>query len=171
MTRLQQVVENEGATFVDANLLHAETYCPQDADFGDGEHLNRDGATRFSQAFAGVLKALDAGQEVGFLSYSYADWDQYLASIHQISAVMSRLDVGDGGATTVTAQAYTGTDVQVEYRFALVAKDGATTLIQDWSSSDSCDVPQGSHGEVMVCARVVGSTVDYDRYCMQGLPH
>ena len=64
MARLQQVVEDEGATFVDANLLHAETYCPQDADFGDGEHLNRDGATRFSQAFAGMLKALDAGQDV-----------------------------------------------------------------------------------------------------------
>ena len=171
MARLQQVVEDEGATFVDANLLHAETYCPQDADFGDGEHLNRDGATRFSQAFAGMLKALDAGQDVRPLSYSYANWGQYLASIHQISAVVSRLDVGDGGAATVTAQAYTGTDVQVEYRFALVAKDGATTPIRDWSSSNSCDVPQGSRGEVMVCARLVGSTADFDRYCMQRLPH
>lgn len=169
MTRLQDVVKSEGATFVDANLLHADAYSPQDADFGDGEHLNRDGATRFSQAFAGVLKALDAGQDVGSLSYSYDTWDQYLASIHQISAVVSRLDTSGDGATTVTAQVYTGTDVQVEYRFLLVDKDGNTTVLQDWSGSDSCEVPQGSHGEVKVCARQVGSTTDYDRYCMQEL--
>ena len=171
MALLQQVTEQEGVAFVDANLLHAETYSPQDADFGDGEHLNHDGATRFSQAFAGVLQALDAGQDVGSLSYSYDSWNQYLASIHQISAVMSRLDVSDGGAATVTAQAYTGTDVQVEYRFLLVDKDGGTTVLQDWSSSDSCDVPRGSHGTVMVCARQAGSASDYERYCVQELPH
>lgn len=171
MALLQQVTEQEGVAFVDANLLHAETYSPQDADFGDGEHLNHDGATRFSQAFAGVLQALDAGQDVGSLSYSYDSWNQYLASIHQISAVMSRLDVSDGGAATVTAQTYTGTDVQVEYRFLLVDKDGGTTVLQDWSSSDSCDVPRGSHGTVMVCARQAGSASDYERYCVQELPH
>ena len=171
MARLQQLVEDEGATFVDANLLHAETYSPQDADFGDGEHLNRDGAARFSRAFATALQALDAGQDVSSLSHSYGHWDQYLASIRQISAVASRLDVGDGGDVTVTAQTYTGTDVQVEYRFLLVDKDDATTLIQDWSGSDSCNVPRGSRGRVMVCARQVGSTADYERYCMQGLPH
>lgn len=171
MSRLQQMVEAEGATFVDANMLHAETYSPQDGDFADGEHLNYAGATRFSQAFAGVLQALDSGQDVESLSYSYNDWDQYLASIHQISAVVSRLDTGDDGNAVVSAQAYTGTDVQVEYRFLLVGKDQSTTVLQDWSSSDSCDVPQGSHGDVMVCARQVGSTADYDRYCMQKLPH
>ena len=169
MSRLQRVVEQGGGTFVDANLLRSEAYSPLDADFGDGEHLNRTGATRFSQAFASVLQALDAGQDIGALSYSYDRWDQYLSSIKHLSAIVSRLDVGDDGTATVTAQAYTGTDVQVEYRFLLVGEDGGTTVLQDWSSADSCDVPQGSRGQVMVCARQVGSTADYERYCLQGL--
>ena len=171
MSRLQRVVEQGGGTFVDANLLRSEAYSPLDADFGDGEHLNRTGATRFSQAFASVLQALDAGQDIGALSYSYDRWDQYLSSIKHLSAIVSRLDVGDDGTATVTAQAYTGTDVQVEYRFLLVGEDGGTTVLQDWSSADSCDVPQGSRGQVMVCARQVGSTADYERYCLQGLAH
>ena len=169
MSRLQRVVEQGGGTFVDANLLRSEAYSPLDADFGDGEHLNRTGATRFSQAFASVLQALDAGQDIGALSYSYDRWDQYLSSIKHLSAIVSRLDVGDDGTATVTAQAYTGTDVQVEYRFLLVGEDGGTTVLRDWSSADSCDVPQGSRGQVMVCARQVGSTADYERYCLQGL--
>ena len=171
MALLRQVVERAGGTFLDANLAKGGWYETRDEDFYDGEHLNHDGATRFSQAFAGVLQALDAGQDVGTLSYSYDNWDQYLASIHQISAVVSRLDVDGGGSATVTAQTYTGTDVQVEYRFLLVDKDGGTTVLQDWSSSDSCDVPRGSHGTVMVCARQVGSASDYERYCVQELPH
>ncbi len=171
MSRLQQVVEKNGATFVDASLLRSEVYAPQDTDFGDGEHLNHDGATRFSQAFASILQGLDAGKDEGSLSYSYDHWDQYLASIHQISAVVSRLDVGDNGSATVTAQAYTGTDVQVEYQFLLVGEDGNKTVIQDWGSSDSCEVPDGARGQVMVCARQVGSTADYERYCMQRMPH
>ncbi len=171
MELLQDVAEAQGATFVDANLLHADVYSPQDADFGDGEHLNHAGATRFSQEFASLLRALDEGQNVGSLSYSYDGWDQYLASIRQISAVVSRLDVSSDGTATVTAQSYTGTDVQVEYRFLLMGEDGSMTVLQDWGSSDSCEVPEGSRGRVTVCARQVGSTADYDRYCMQGLAH
>ena len=89
MSRLQRVVEQGGGTFVDANLLRSEAYSPLDADFGDGEHLNRTGATRFSQAFASVLQALDAGQDIGALSYSYDRWDQYLSSIKHLSAIVS----------------------------------------------------------------------------------
>jgi hypothetical protein len=69
--------------------------------------------------------------------------------------------------------AYTGSNVQVEYRFSLVAEDGSTTVIQDWSASDTCaipedEIPEGS-SQVEVCARQVGTAVGYERYCMQDI--
>ena len=172
MSRLQQVVEQAGGTFLDANLAKGGWYEPRDTDFYDGEHLNHDGATSFSQAFAGALQVLDAGGSTSDLTYSYDQWDNYLASIDEISAVISTSYLEDNN-TVVSAIAYTGSNVQVEYRFSLVAEDGSTTVIQDWSASDTCaipedEIPEGS-SQVEVCVRQVGSTVGYDRYCMQDI--
>ena len=172
MSRLQQVVEQAGGTFLDANLAKGGWYEPRETDFYDGEHLNHDGAARFSQAFASALRALDAGGSTSILTYSYDQWDQYLASIDDISAVTSTSCMEDNN-TVVKATAYTGSNVQVEYRFSLVAADGTTTLLQDWSTSDTCSIPQDElpegSSEVEVCVRKVGTTVGYERYCMQDI--
>jgi hypothetical protein len=172
MSRLQQVVEQVGGTFLDANLAKGGWYEPHETDFYDGEHLNHDGAARFSQAFASALQALDAGGSTSILTYSYDQWDQYLASIDDISAVTSTSCMEDNN-TVVKATAYTGSNVQVEYRFSLVAADGTTTLLQDWSTSDTCSIPQDElpegSSEVEVCVRKVGTTVGYERYCMQDI--
>lgn len=172
MSRLQQVVEQAGGTFLDANLAKGGWYEPRETDFYDGEHLNHDGAARFSQAFASALQALDAGGSTSILTYSYDQWDQYLASIDDISAVTSTSCMEDNN-TVVKATAYTGSNVQVEYRFSLVAADGTTTLLQDWSTSDTCSIPQDElpegSSEVEVCVRKVGTTVGYERYCMQDI--
>lgn len=172
MLRLQQVVERAGGTFLDANLAKGGWYETRDEDFYDGEHLNHNGATRFSQAFASALQALDAGGSTSSLTYSYDQWDQYLASIDNISAVTSTSYMEDNN-TVVNAIAYAGSNVPVEYRFSLVADDGTTTLLQDWSTSDTCTIPQDkiSEGssEVEVCVRKAGTTVGYERYCMQDI--
>lgn len=172
MSRLQQVVEQAGGAFLDANLAKGGWYEPRETDFYDGEHLNHDGAARFSQAFASALQALDAGGSTSILTYSYDQWDQYLASIDDISAVTSTSCMEDNN-TVVKATAYTGSNVQVEYRFSLVAADGTTTLLQDWSTSDTCSIPQDElpegSSEVEVCVRKVGTTVGYERYCMQDI--
>ena len=172
MSRLQQVVEQAGGTFLDANLARGGWYEPRDTDFYDGEHLNHDGATSFSHAFAGALQVLDAGGSTSGLTYSYDQWDNYLASIDEISAVISTSCLEDNN-TVVSAMAYTGSNVQVEYRFSLVAEDGSTTVVQDWSTSDTCtipedEIPEGS-SQVEVCARQVGTAVGYERYCMQDI--
>lgn len=172
MLRLQQVVERAGGTFLDANLAKGGWYETRDEDFYDGEHLNHNGATRFSQAFASALQALDAGGSTSSLTYSYDQWDQYLASIDNISAVTSTSYMEDNN-TVVNAIAYAGSNVPVEYRFSLVADDGTTTLLQDWSTSDTCTIPQDKISEgssqVEVCVRRAGTTVGYERYCMQDI--
>ena len=66
--------------------------------------------------------------------------------------------------------AFTGSNVQVEYRFSLVAEDGTEAVVQDWGTSDTCTIPQeqipeGS-SQVEVCVRKAGSAVGYERYCM-----
>lgn len=172
MSRLQQLVEQCGGTFLDANMAKSSWYKPHDTDFYDGEHLNHDGASYFSQAFASALQALDAGGSTSDLTYSYDQWDNYLASIDDISAVISTSYLEDNN-TVVSATAYTGSNVPVEYRFSLVADDGTTTLLQDWSTSDTCTIPQDKipegSSEVEVCVRKAGTTVGYERYCMQDI--
>ena len=172
MSRLQQVVEESGATFIDANMAKITWYEPRDTDFYDGEHLNHDGASYFSQAFAQALEVLDAGGSISDLTYSYDQWDDYLASIDEISAVISTSYKEDNNAV-VSAIAYTGSNVQVEYRFSLVAEDGSATLLQDWSTSDTCAIPEDQlpegASEVEVCVRRAGATVGYERYCMQDI--
>ena len=172
MSRLQQVVEQGGDTFIDANMAKGGWWEPRDVDFYDGEHLNHDGAARFSRAFAQALQTLDAGGSTANLTYSYDHWDDYLASVDSISAVISTVSQEDNG-TVVMATAYTGSSVQVEYRFSLVAEDGTTTTIQDWSVSDTCTIPDGQlpegSSQVEVCVRRAGTTVGYERYCIQDI--
>ena len=172
MSRLQQVVEQAGGAFLDANLAKGGWYEPRDTDFYDGEHLNHDGATYFSQAFANALQVLVAGGSTSDLMYSYDQWDNYLASIDEISAVISTTYQEDNNIV-VSAMAYAGSNVQVEYRFSLVAEDGSTTVIQDWSASDTCAIPQDElpegSSQVEVCVRRAGTTVGYERYCMQDI--
>lgn len=172
MSRLQQLVEESGGTFFDANMAKGGWYEPGDTDFYDGEHLNHDGAARFSRAFAQALKTLDAGGSTADLTYPYDQWDNYLASIDNISAVISAATLEDDD-TVVTAIAYTGSNVQVEYRFSLVGEDGTTTVYQDWSASDSCTIPLDQIPEgvsqVEVCVRKAGATTGYERYCLQDI--
>ena len=63
--------------------------------------------------------------------------------------------------------------MQVEYRFSLVAEDGTTTTIQDWGASDTCTIPDGQlpegSSQVEVCVRRAGTTVGYERYCIQDI--
>lgn len=101
MALLQQVTEQEGVAFVDANLLHAETYSPQMPTLATAS-TNHDGAIHaLLTGIRGVLQALGRGAGCGSpLSYlAVTAGTSTWPSIHRISAaVMSRLDVSDGGA-------------------------------------------------------------------------
>ncbi len=169
MSRLESVVEEGGGTLIDANMAKSSWYTPEDTDFYDGEHLNHDGAARFSQAFAQALATLDAGGSVSDLTYPYDQWDGYLASIDAISAVTATTTLEETD-TVVTATAYTGSSVQVEYRFSSVGENGGTTVIQDWGASDTCTIPRDQtppcSGQVEVCVRKAGTTMGYERYCL-----
>ena len=171
MSRLRDAVEAGGGVFLDANLLGRGVFAPKDSDFADGEHLNATGAEAFSATLAEYLKRIDAGEDVSSLSYSYEDWSEYLASIDYISAVTLDGSV-DSGVATLTATPYTGTNVQVEYQFCLCDADGNVTgVLRDWNpdASVTCEVPADGSLSVRVNARQVGSSVDFERYCVWSL--
>lgn len=171
MTRVRDAVESAGAVFLDANLLKPSRYAPSAEDFADGEHLNATGAAGFSATLADYLGRLDSGEDVSGLSYSYDDWPDYLASIGYISAVTLDGSV-EGGVATLEATPYTGTKVQVEYKFCLCDAEGNVTgTLRDWSrgATVTCAVPAAAEGggvAVRVDARQVGSGADFERYCV-----
>jgi hypothetical protein len=173
MSRMRDAVESGGGVYLDANLLKASYYAPAAEDFADGEHLNATGAEGFSAKLADYLGRLDAGEDVSGLSYSYDDWSEYLASIGYISAVTLDGSVEDGMAT-LCATPYTGTNVQVEYQFCLCDAGGNVTgVLRDWSSDATvtCAVPADGSLTVRVNTRQVGSSADFERYCVWSSAH
>lgn len=168
MSRLQQVVESHGASSYDFNLATAETYDPKDSDFADSEHLNHTGAIRFSQSLASVVAAQEAGESTSQMFYSYGNWGDYLSSIREISAVSADIAFGDAGAS-VTAVAYAGTDVHVEYQFWYLNSDGSKELARDWSQDSSFTTTRAGEGMLIAYARQVGSDVDYEKSCIVDL--
>lgn len=173
MSRMRYAVESGGGVYLDANLLKASYYAPAAEDFADGEHLNATGAEGFSAKLADYLGRLDADEDVSGLSYSYDDWSEYLASIGYILAVTLDGSVEDGMAT-LCATPYTGTNVQVEYQFCLCDAGGNVTgVLRDWSSDATvtCAVPADGSLTVRVNTRQVGSSADFERYCMWSSAH
>lgn len=165
MPRAQKVVTDAGFRFLDFNLARGSAYVADESDFLDGEHLNANGAVRFTKAFGEFLARVETGQDVTSDFYSYDGWDEYLGSIDRLSAVTLDEEPGDG-VVRVTATPYAGLGRKVEYQY-YVGERGSndTALVRDWSEDPTFDLPVTGHGEkvVYVRARLVGSTAEFDR--------
>ena len=168
--QIREVVEAHGGSFYDFNVANPTFYQAQEGHFEDYQHYNAAGGSAFSEAFAKLLTAREQGKDV---SSWFTTFDERLASIDHISAV--RLypsdhpngKPGEKPHAHIVARCFTGTNVQVEYRFfAKAAHDEEFKLVRDWAPESEFDfIPEhGGRYTMRVEARQVGSTGEAERW-------
>lgn len=159
MAQIRQTAESHGAHLLDYNMARPDYYQTGDRDFKDPDHLNYDASVRFSRLLCETISRVESGETVDGLFFGYDEWDDYLASIDRISLV-SLGAVARYGSLELSATAYTGSEVDVEYQFVTVdPRSGDERVLQDYSSSPTFTLPVNGHGStrVKVYARQSGS--------------
>ena len=168
--QIREVVEAHGGSFYDFNVANPTFYQAQEGHFEDYQHYNAAGGSAFSAAFAKLLTAREQGENV---SDWFTTFDERLTSIDHISAVRLHPSghpgskPGDKPGAHIVARCFTGTNVQVEYRFLAKAADGEEfTLVRDWSSEAEFDfAPEhGGRYTMRVEARQAGSGGNAERW-------
>ena len=169
MQLVEDMVEEYGAMYIDGTLMRDDVYDPPESDFMDKEHLSRTGSWRFGKALGSAIAAWEETGSLDGFVYSYDEWDEYCASVDDVSLVNFAFEVREG-EIYVRATSYQGTNVEVEYAFAFENEDGTYETVQDWSENPEVTIATEGHGltrELYVFARQVGSADDsesYERY-------
>ncbi len=169
--QVETLIESYGAHLLDFNLAKADYYVPADDEFTDTEHLNLDGANRFSMVLGDTIARMEAGEDVSSDFYGLNNMEAWSASLEGVSLVNFTAEPA-AGALEVKAKAYAGSSVEVEYRFEVL--DGATgawTVVRDYDTDRKLTLPVEGHGAVTlrVLARTVGSDVEAERTYTQVL--
>lgn len=162
MAEVQRVVESHGGLYLDFNFAHADTYVVNNAEFTDETHLNMPGAERFAPALASVVGRAEAGEDVSGLFWSYAQWDEWEASLADKGITFTYFEATpEEDGATYEAFCYAAPSCAVEYEYAVLGSDGTTwEVVRDWSEDGVCTLPVKGYGtaQVRVSARQVGST-------------
>ena len=160
--RVRTEVEARGGTYFDFNVADPSFYAPHEEHWADYQHYNYEGGKAFSEAFAKLINAYDAGEDV---SGWFTTYEQRLANIDHISTVTFGERKIDGGVR-LTARCFAGTNVKTEYQFqAILPGTDEYVTIRDWSSDAKFDYlpEQGGRFTIRVNARQPGSDVDFER--------
>ena len=160
---LKAFVEEHGGAYYDFNLAKPELFKSEEGFYADFQHCNFAGAKATTEALVRLIKMHEAGESTDDL---FCSLGERLAYIDHISIVRLK-DTKENGSLKLTAEAFAGSNVEVEYRFLL--KDGKTdeySVLRDYSTDPTFEFTPPSKGQHMVKveARVVGSDSAYDRY-------
>lgn len=150
MSQVRDLVETNGATYLDFNLIHPDLFSTVETDFCDALHLNADGALKFSAFLGDTIVDLESGQDLKPRFYSYEQWDEYLRTTDQIWYAFFEDEIV-GNELQLTGIAFAGPSCQVEYEYALLDEaSGEWQVFRDWSVDPVCMLPETGYGNVQV---------------------
>jgi hypothetical protein len=153
---VQKLADKNNVPFWDLVYLRPEVLKIEDSMFMDGYHANYTLAFPLSQLVGKMLKEHMAGN-FNKQAYLFDTYDEYLRINNRIAAVYA----GElSKSKVISANAVTGADVKVEFRFLLsVKKNGEYTVIQDWSTDNQVDLSKERKRKywLMVEARQTGT--------------
>ena len=162
MEQLRQLVEGNGATFYDFDLVRTDLFSFDESFYRDMQHMNGIGANSFSRALATVLKAQAAGEDCSRYFYSPTEYE---SSFDGVSYVRTESEKVDGGVK-VNARAVAAEGRAVEYQFLMRSRDEKEwTIARDYGEESSFTYKPAERGsyQLRVNARVVGSNADYEK--------
>ncbi|MBR3312940.1 MAG: hypothetical protein IKG18_02245 [Atopobiaceae bacterium] len=170
LLQAQQIVEEHGGRYMDANLIDPRIYRPLNTDFRDAQHLNIDGAARFSTALGRIIARCEGGEDIRPLFSSYDDWDAHIDSLKDIALCYCDYKVGPD-AIEFVAGTVAKPDAKIEYQFETAAAQAKRyEIAQPFGTSYTFEAPISGHGKlkVLVTARVAGQTSDEDACIWRG---
>ena len=117
-SQIREAVEAHGGSYYDFNVADPAFYLPLEEHWADYQHYNYAGGKAFSEAFAKLVNALAAGQDV---SGWFTTYEKRLAQINRISTVaFSERALADG--VKLSARAFAGSNVKVKYQFQEIGR-------------------------------------------------
>ncbi len=159
---VRDILANYGIQYYDFTLAKPELFENSHSYFVDNTHLNAVGARAFDTSLMHYIDMLRANEDVSALFYSP---EEYLSSIDYIDATTTKAKSTAAGIE-ITATAYAGPSVSVEYQYWVSYDSENWELVSDYSPQSTCTFLPRKHGKISVraCARKAGSNVDYDYF-------
>lgn len=134
--------------FVDFTLVKPDFMPRLDPYYFDWNHLNGEGADRYSRALAQYLNLYFRGENTDHLFYpsvsAYLDSIDFITNSWITESLSSAQD-------TYTAGCNRGKGVSPQYRFAIKNEDGSMTPVRDYSADPTLCVPAGTYREKALC--------------------
>lgn len=161
-------MEAEGATFLDCALFRRTHYRVKRYEHYNEQHLNREGAQRFTPYLADLIARTERGEDTSDVLYNHTkeDWEEYLDSLWGLLMSTFYATPVDG-AINMQMQSWTKPGVEVEYAVLRAREEGGYEMLRDYSTDDTFSYPVEGHGEVKlrINVRRVGSKRRYERRC------
>ena len=152
-SELKAFFASQDIAFYEFNLAKSSLFVAKDEYFSDWQHMNRDGSTAFTKAFANLINKVDAGRDV---SDQFCEtFDEYCAEIDRIAGVRVEANVTQDVGIELQATALAGSGIEVAYRFSVydTEKEKWVTL-QKYGSSNSCVFEPEERGNYKVRCEV-----------------
>ena len=163
-------MEAEGATFLDCALFKREHYHVGGYEYYNEQHLNREGAQRFTPYLAELIARSERGEDLSDVlhAHSMEGWKEYLGTLEGILLSTFTATPVDG-AINLQMKSWTAPDVEVEYAVFRVREEGGYEQLCDYSTADTFSYPIEGHGEIKlrINARRAGSKKRCERYCIK----
>lgn len=156
MERLRALVLEEGGRFIDFAMARPSYYEPAPSELYDFEHLNLEGAERFSALLGRHLAQGDDAKGI----FSYAEWSEYVAAERDIN-FCSLEAACTGSSIEASASAFPPAGREVEFRFTITDHaSGEVLLDTGFGTQAQLSYPVSGHGAIMlrVEARLLGGT-------------
>lgn len=150
-----ELAADNGAVYLDFNLVRESVFCRQDEDFYDDTHMTGAAAARFSAVLAEALEDPAAFASAAKLYASYADMTADLARIWNVWLTSSVR----GDTVSLSAASLAAAGVEVEYRIS-VTVGGETAVLLDFGGGNACEYAMtgGSAGFTVEARQPGGET-------------
>lgn len=168
MTVLRETVTSSGGVFLDINALKSDYFHFNENDFYDSQHLNRDGAIRFSTVVSDLVQRVESSEDLSGYFYSYDRWAEWTSTIDYLATIGVQTSLSDG-YISYAAYPYTGDDsLVVEYQFLQVLPDNTQVELRPYSNDPTYDYDTNhNHGclHLLIRGRIPGSGDSSIHYC------
>ena len=162
----------EGATFLDCPLLRPSYYRAKPSEFYNEQHINYEGAQRFTPHLADLIARVERGEDISSLFYDHSmeGWQEYLDSIRGILLSTFTATPVDG-AIELAMKSWTAPGIEVEYAVFRVREEGGYEQLRDYATDTTFSLPVEGHGviKLRINARRAGSKRRCERFCVRSV--
>lgn len=162
----QDYADVQKVPYFELNFLKDRTDWLPDSMMHDLDHVSGEGAERTTERFCDILNLYLAGEDVS--SFFCESVEELQENVNAVVACDFTIELaGENGEQRCLAQSIAQDGRTVEYEFLIADEDGSWKVLQPYSNTDRCTLPDFQSGQrvrIRVNARLAGSRRKWEAY-------